>query len=156
MANATHDCQWDWFVSLPIRWRDLPRDSYLLFELLQEGSKEVLYRTTLPLFSRYGRMHTGLRKLEFQSEPLNARRNYGLVSKCEEEEKASYMDDSDPVWKAYSIAKSIARNEERVRSKPNFNDTFGEVPNVPWLDQLQKARCRQIIDEHAKEATVRV
>lgn len=156
VTNATHDCDWEWSVSLPIRWRDLPRDAYLLFELMQVGSsEEVLYRTTLPLFSRYGRMHTGLRKLQFQSEKLDPRRNYGLISKEEDDVAAPYGTDDDPVWKAVSILKSIERNEDRARTRQNFNETFGEIPTISWLDELEKERCRDIIEEHAKNETVR-
>ena len=32
--KATHDCCWDYFIQMPVRWRDLPRDAYLLFEIL--------------------------------------------------------------------------------------------------------------------------
>jgi hypothetical protein len=31
---ATHDCWWNTYITLPIRWRDLPRDAYLYFEVL--------------------------------------------------------------------------------------------------------------------------
>jgi hypothetical protein len=34
VTRASHDCTWNTFVQLPIRWRDLPRDAYLYFEVL--------------------------------------------------------------------------------------------------------------------------
>jgi hypothetical protein len=41
VSNATHDCIWDTFVQIPIRWRDLPRDAYLLFEVLGQADTVV-------------------------------------------------------------------------------------------------------------------
>jgi len=38
---ATHDCHFDYFINIPIRWRDLPRDAYLLFEVLGHGDRMV-------------------------------------------------------------------------------------------------------------------
>ena len=32
-SNATLTCTWDFVVQVPIRWRDLPRDALLLFEV---------------------------------------------------------------------------------------------------------------------------
>jgi hypothetical protein len=34
VTRATHDCTFNTFVQLPIRWRDLPRDAYFYFEVL--------------------------------------------------------------------------------------------------------------------------
>jgi hypothetical protein len=41
VSKATHDCIWDTFVQIPIRWRDLPRDAYLLFEVLGQADTVV-------------------------------------------------------------------------------------------------------------------
>jgi hypothetical protein len=41
VSNATHDCIWDTYVTIPIRWRDLPRDAYLLFEVLGQADRVV-------------------------------------------------------------------------------------------------------------------
>jgi hypothetical protein len=41
VSNATHDCIWDTFVQIPIRWRDLPRDAHLLFEVLGQADTVV-------------------------------------------------------------------------------------------------------------------
>jgi hypothetical protein len=41
VSQATHDCIWDTFVQIPIRWRDLPRDAYLLFEVLGQADTVV-------------------------------------------------------------------------------------------------------------------
>jgi hypothetical protein len=42
VSNATHDCWWDCSVQMPIRWRDLPRDAYLGFEVL--GQADIVVR----------------------------------------------------------------------------------------------------------------
>jgi phosphatidylinositol 3-kinase len=141
---ATHDCFFDFIITLPIRWRDLPRDAYLLFEVIG-GLDTVLYRTTMPFFSRYGKLATGLQKLELTTSPLDSSRNYGLYNpECTND--ASYDEDDDPVWKAVVILDQIQRMEARRRTQPALSDeTFGEIPSIPWLDQLQKARSEQII-----------
>jgi hypothetical protein len=41
VSDATHDCIWDTYVTIPIRWRDLPRDAYLLFEVLGQADTVV-------------------------------------------------------------------------------------------------------------------
>jgi hypothetical protein len=41
VTRATHDCVWDDFIQLPIRWRDLPRDSYLLLHVIGEDEITV-------------------------------------------------------------------------------------------------------------------
>lgn len=35
VSYGTHQCCWDAVVQIPIRWRDLPRDAYLHFEVLR-------------------------------------------------------------------------------------------------------------------------
>jgi hypothetical protein len=34
VSNVTHCCQWDFAVQIPVRWRDLPRDAFLRFEVV--------------------------------------------------------------------------------------------------------------------------
>ena len=34
ISGVTHECHWETIVQLPLRWRDLPRDAYLLLEVL--------------------------------------------------------------------------------------------------------------------------
>jgi hypothetical protein len=41
VSNATHDCILDQVLQIPIRWRDLPRDSYLAIEVLGQGDTKV-------------------------------------------------------------------------------------------------------------------
>jgi len=40
-SNATHICKLDSLVHVPIRWRDLPRDAYLRFEILSLNDEVV-------------------------------------------------------------------------------------------------------------------
>jgi Phosphoinositide 3-kinase C2 len=154
VSNATHDCRWDYLVNFPVRWRDLPRDAYLLFEVL--GMDEsVVYRATMPFFSRYGKMATGLQRMELQTEPLDTNRNYGLVEMGEEESKDSNTD--DPVWKAVTHLNSIQEAEAAMRSAgPRARRTFGQPQCVPWLDALTKQQAINVIKDHMKEADVRM
>lgn len=41
VKETTHACYWEYFIQMPVRWRDLPRDAYLLFEILGEEQKQV-------------------------------------------------------------------------------------------------------------------
>ena len=42
VSNSTLCCNWDFVVQIPIRWRDLPRDAFLLFEVT--GKCDVMVR----------------------------------------------------------------------------------------------------------------
>lgn len=69
VSQATHDCRWDFVAKLPLRWRDLPRDAYLFFRVVQDNGDVVrrgtvrvndvlfdesnaLHNLTLPRFTR--------------------------------------------------------------------------------------------------------
>ena len=41
ISNATHVCRLDSFIIVPMRWRDLPRDAYLRFEVLGQCDEVV-------------------------------------------------------------------------------------------------------------------
>lgn len=43
VSNVSHICKFDSVVHVPIRWRDLPRDAFLLFEVLGYCDKVVSY-----------------------------------------------------------------------------------------------------------------
>lgn len=43
VSNISHICKFDSVIHIPIRWRDLPRDAYLLFEILGCCDKVVRY-----------------------------------------------------------------------------------------------------------------
>lgn len=148
VAKATHDCEWNYFANVPIRWRDLPRDAYLHFEVLETDS--VIYQCTMPFFSKYGKLETGLRKLKLTSGALDERRNHGLV------EKSDSSEDNCAVWKACLALDQIERMEERTRADPTVVglETFGHIPCVPWLDSLMKQRAKDIIASGVLEGTV--
>ena len=44
--------------------------------------------------------------------------------------------------------------EERARTNLGATDTFGQIPNVPWLDKLEKERAKKIIAEAMQEKDV--
>lgn len=58
-----------------------------------------LYKTTLPMFNAYGKLHTGLIRLELvpSSQPDEAN-NAGLLSPPKKTDRSEWQDD-DPVWK---------------------------------------------------------
>lgn len=158
ILNATHDCWWDCLVQIPIRWRDLPRDAYLHFEVLGQHNI-IVSSTTLPLFSKYGKLVTGLQKLNLESKPLHLDINCGLVPfgiDSKNDEKQDYSNDQqDPVWKACCILDQLSRIEERARSSTmNNNDDFGNIPSVPWLDNMLKARAEQMIADASLDSDV--
>jgi hypothetical protein len=41
VSNVTHICKFDSVINIPIRWRDLPRDAFLMFEVLGYCDKVV-------------------------------------------------------------------------------------------------------------------
>lgn len=154
VRRATHQCVWDYFVQLPIRWRDLPRDSYLHFEIL--CGERVIYQRTMPFFSQYGKLSTGLQKLSLSSIPLDPDRNYGLAAAY----NASIIEDEDddPVWEAVLILDRLERMEARMRSNPHHSSNeyiFGTIPNVPWLDAMMKERAVKEVSEALVDGPVR-
>jgi len=108
----------------------------------------------MPFFSQYGKLKTGLQKLELSSSPLDAKRNYGLVP-FGAKNKDNDDNDDDPVWKAVLMLDQLERMEARARIKPASGEVFGEVPSVPWLDALQKERAKQIIADAMADGDVR-
>lgn len=150
VSNATHECRWDYLIQLPVRWRDLPRDAYLLFEITGTDG-DVFYRTTMPFFSRYGRMLTGIQKLKLQTDELDSNRNHGLVDMGGEANDSS----EDSVWKAVQDLKTIEEAEARIRSAgPRARRTFGQPQCVPWLDALTKQQAMNVIKDHMHDADV--
>ena len=47
VSNVSHICKLDSVIHIPIRWRDLPRDAYLLFEVLGYCDKVVRNNTCI-------------------------------------------------------------------------------------------------------------
>jgi Phosphoinositide 3-kinase C2 len=154
VRRSTHQCVWDYFLQMPIRWRDLPRDSYLHFEILCRD--RLLYQTTMPFFSQYGKLSTGLQKLSLTSTPLDPDRNYGLpatfnILDIEDE-------DEDPVWNAVLVLEQLEKMEARMRSTPHQlanENNFGTINSVPWLDALMKERALKEISEALVDGPVR-
>lgn len=138
ITYSTHEATFDTVLQLPLRWRDIPRDAYLLFEVL--SSNQVVYRATLPFFGKFGRLQTGLHKLKLQSSPLLVDDiNYGLHQDIDTED--------DPVWKAVQTLDELHKMEKRTTHR------FGQVPAVPWLDQMLKERSEKIVSEASAEPT---
>jgi len=104
----------------------------------------------MPFFSQYGKLRTGLQKLDLSSSPLDPKRNHGLVS-----EDTKTDDDDDPVWRAVLMLDQLERMEARARTSPPAAQVFGEIPSVPWLDALQKERAKQVIAEAFADGNVR-
>lgn len=149
VSKATHDCAWDCFVHVPIRWRDLPRDAYLHFEILT--ADQAVYQTTMPFFSKFGKLSTGLRKLALDSSSLDPSRNYGLVSGSARDDSSN---EDDPIWKAVVALDQLGRMEERNRTNPSANNSFGQVPCVPWLDSMVKERAMKVIADAVADGMV--
>jgi hypothetical protein len=148
VQRATHQCLWDYFVHMPIRWKDLPRDSYLHYEVLC-GDK-LAYQATMPFFSRYGKLSTGLQKLQLSSAPLDPNRNYGRATTSNISTNEGDDDDEDPVWKAVVVLDQLEQMETRARTHPHISgneNNFGQIPSVPWLDAMMKERAKREISE---------
>ncbi|KAL7569147.1 hypothetical protein ACA910_016976 [Epithemia clementina (nom. ined.)] len=143
VSGCSHECHWETTVHMALRWRDIPRDSYLLFEVL-DWDDSVMYRAILPFFSRYGRLLTGLHRVELSKQPLDPSQNYGLYSlarRSERNDEACIFIEKDPVWKASCILDQISRFEDK---SINYG-LFGAIPSVPWLDNWEKECCLKIL-----------
>lgn len=53
VSTATHICNFDSILNVPIRWRDLPRDAYLLFEVLRHCDEVVSFHITMSFVSTF-------------------------------------------------------------------------------------------------------
>ena len=148
VSRASHDCQWDHFVQVPIRWRDLPRDSYLLLELLDHRG-EVLCTTKMPFFTKYGRLSTGLTLLHLKDPSVDSGTTVTPTTSTDNEE-------DDPVWKASMMLDKLESFEaSRLGNHPSApadnRKVFGRVQSVPWLDAISKDYCQKVIAS-AKDA----
>ena len=147
VSSATHDCYWDYLLHVPIRWRDLPRDSYLLFEIIGGGLiNKAIYQGTMAFFSRYGKLATGIQKVEVKTGPLDDC-NHGLKPLVPEKNDFK-VDEDDPVWKATRVLDHL----NRMENKGPFHQTlFGEKESVPWLDSVLKERAKEILADASRE-----
>jgi len=141
VESATHDCCWDQWIQIPIRWRDLPRDAYLFFEVLGKLSDPVVYRGTMPFFSRHGKLSTGLQRVQLKTGPLDPRFNHGLVPL---DASAEAKEKQDPVWNASRILDQLKQKQERPQ---NSVTAFGDIPTIPWLDSLLQKQALEVLSD---------
>jgi hypothetical protein len=107
----------------------------------------------MPFFNHYGKLVTGLQKIELQSSPLDSTVNHGLVP-LNYRNETTEESENDPVWKASYVLDQLDRFEERARTAPATVNAFGQAPSVPWLDAIQKERAKQVIADAAFEENV--
>lgn len=148
-SDASHDCRWDHLINIPVRWRDLPRDAYILFEIVDHTGK-VLSSTKMRFFTDYGKLCTGLMLLDM--EPCNEQ---GISCVTNLPVGWGQMDE-DPVWKASKILDKLnSFDAARTGIQSTVTETrkvFGQVQSVPWLDSISREYCRTVI-ESAHDAT---
>lgn len=109
-------------LQLPIRWRDLPRDATVLFEILEAGGCLVKHSASLKLFDKTGRLKTGLQFV-------------ALDDSTEE------IDDS--TWKAKSTLVKLDSLSSQAR--------FGEIQSIPWLDEITRQHCHKVLANSKNE-----
>eukprot|EP00980_Cylindrotheca_fusiformis_P031330 scaffold26184_cov132-Cylindrotheca_fusiformis.AAC.4 len=147
VSNVTHICKFDSVISIPIRWRDLPRDAYLVFEVLGYCDK-ILYKSILPMFDAYGKLQTGLLRLELSiPSDVETSRNHGLLSPPKRGD-ASEWQEEDQVWKASKILDQLERFDSSKVNPAGVRGgikTYGEMQSVPWLDKMTKEYCEQTL-----------
>mmetsp|Transcript_7222 Transcript_7222/g.16953 ORF Transcript_7222/g.16953 Transcript_7222/m.16953 type:complete len:1018 (+) Transcript_7222:108-3161(+) len=149
VSNVSHICKFDSVIHIPIRWRDLPRDAYLLFEVLGYCDK-VLFQSMMPMFDAYGKMQSGLTKLDLTPPSQGVDRlNEGLLPPPQRGDNTEWQID-DPVWKASKILDQLERVEkskaDATTNRGGFK-SFGEIQSVPWLDKMTKDYCEQTLSE---------
>jgi hypothetical protein len=52
ISNATIACQWDFVIQMPVRWRDLPRDAFLRFQVTGKCNEVVRKKYEYSLFKK--------------------------------------------------------------------------------------------------------
>ena len=123
-----------------------------------------MYEATLPFFSLYGKLVTGLQKIELKPSPLDTDCNFGVHQLQSRSQRSGTRnsssdnldDDDDPIWKASCILDQLQRFEESARSPSNKSErlnSFGQVPSVPWLDAMMKERASDILAQDPDEVS---
>lgn len=117
-----------------------------------------LYVTTFAMFNAYGKLQSGLIRLQLQSptSDLETRQNAGLLPPPRRSDPSEWEED-DPIWKASRILDQLERFEEiKVDPTPRVgtNKAFGEIQPVPWLDALAKEYCHNTLNEAREKARV--
>lgn len=183
VSNVTHVCKFDSLLNIPLRWRDLPRDAYIKFEILGQCDRVVStkyffpvhflwkwnrcsssftsqhYEATVPLFNVYGKLQTGLMRLDLRSPQtglVDKKGNLGLYPPPRGSYSSEWQEE-DAVWKASRMLDQLERFEE-VKVDPTArtgtNKTFGEIQPVPWLDKLAREYCQNTLHEAKDKAQV--
>lgn len=160
LAQATHDCYLDDVIHLPIRWRDLPRDALLQFHVMKRG-EEAIFCANFPLFTAYGRLQTGLQRVQLDRTTLAkpTRINPGLATPTPKEPFDEEKEEEDPVWKASRVLHQL---DQFAATKPSGasstltvapvdTERFGDIISVPWLDALTRQHCQNVLSEHQKD-----
>ena len=110
----------------------------------------------MPLFDPYGRLQTGLKRVDLQQPLLSlqdAPSNPGLLPPPKKVTTSDWKDD-DRVWKASRILDQLNRFEEsKLDSLPaaGTSRAFGDIPSVPWLDSLCRQHCLEILNDSKKD-----
>lgn len=122
------------------------KSSCLFFYLHQ------LYQSIMPMFDAYGKMQSGLTKLDLtpRSQVVD-RLNEGLLPPPKQGgNKNTEWQIDDPVWKASKILDQLERVEktkaDTTTNRGGFK-TFGEIQSVPWLDKMAKDYCEQTLSD---------
>ena len=164
VLNATHDCILDQVLQAPIRWRDLPRDACIAIKVLERGDK-VVFETTVALFDSYGRVKTGLQRLDLTKPDsagttTDSPTNPGLIKPPQRNGPGKWEED-DLVWKASRILEQLdtfevarkggVRPDGTSTAGGNETEAFGDIPSVPWLDALTRQHSTSILNEAVKE-----
>jgi hypothetical protein len=113
-----------------------------------------MYKTTLPFFNAYGRLHTGLKRLELCAPfSQEVSQNPGLLPLRKKEDKSEWQED-DPVWKASRILDELDRFQESkvdTISGVGTNKAFGSIPDVAWLDKIARESCEQALKSDQRD-----
>jgi hypothetical protein len=110
----------------------------------------------MPFFDRFGKLETGLRRLELH-KTLQAGRNLGLHTLHPSNYVKESWEDKDPVWKASCILDSLRRAEDHAMQSPTptLIANYGETPSISWLDRMEKQRSLDAINSELRQEPVR-
>ena len=111
------------------------------------------------MFNAYGKLHTGLMRLKLeQPESTGKNRNIGLSPPMKHSVTSQWQhEDDDPVWKASLMLDQLQRFEQAKGHGPTSAGTtksFGDIPSVPWLDNMAKRYCEATLREADTKAKV--
>jgi Phosphoinositide 3-kinase family, accessory domain (PIK domain)/Phosphatidylinositol 3- and 4-kinase len=144
VSGASHDCIFNHLVHVPLRWRDLPRDAYLLFQVIDHTGK-LLSSANMPFFTKHGRLSTGLRLLDLQPES-----NSTIIHSPESDGQSRSHQLDDVVWKASTMLDKLenlesTRTGSLASNAVDNRKVFGRVQSTSWLDTITKEYCRNVI-----------